>query len=150
MNMKEFLATVDALNSWQRQGTIPMKDARRVIVGEIQKGVDMAKAPALKDIPVKINILECVKSALVGKTKIYRNGIHTTVKWGDGSITKVKCREDDKLSDEAAFEAALVKKIFGSRSAYKRFVRENTVDQNEIRRKKEEKKFAKRYGETET
>ena len=62
------------------------------------------------------------------KATIYRNGIHTTVKWADGTITRVKCGEDDEQSDNAAYEAALVKRLYGSRSAYKKFVKAHVMD----------------------
>lgn len=75
---------------------------------------------------------------------IYRNGIYTTVKWGDGTVTTVKRQPDDKDDDIRAFEEALAKKICGSRSALKRIVAKNTVDVAVL---KETKKSKKQYKE---
>jgi hypothetical protein len=81
-------------------------------------------------------------SSLWKNAKIYRNGVHTTVKWGDGTITRVKLTEGEEGNDIDAFLNALGKKLFGSRTALKRFVEQNTV----VQKKKEKKvKVPERY-----
>ena len=72
--------------------------------------------------------------------KIFKNGDYTTVKWGDNTVTIVKCQEGDKQDDLHAFEAALVRKIYGSRTKYKKTVEKNTVDVKEKKRYKEVRK----------
>lgn len=82
-------------------------------------------------------------SSLWKNAKIYRNGIHTTVKWGDGTITRVKLTEGEEGNDVDAFLNALGKKLFGSRTALKRFVEQSTVVQKKKEKKTEEEKEPK-------
>ena len=99
----------------------------------------MFSADCLKGIVVKFQDTD---SSLWKKAKIYRNGVHTTVKWGDGAITRVKLTEGEEGNDIDAFLNALGKKLFGSRTALKRFVEQNTV----VQKKKEKKvKVPERY-----
>lgn len=63
--------------------------------------------------------------------KIQRNGKYTTVIWKDGTVTRVTCQdsdEPDEPDDLRAFEEALAKKLYGSRTALKKFVEARTVD----------------------
>lgn len=65
------------------------------------------------------------------------DGKFTTVYWGDGSKTVVKC-EDGTVSDNyEAFTAALAKKIFGSNSAVKKIVSKTERVKPEILNSKE-------------
>jgi len=88
------------------------------------------------------------KAEIYKNSTIYRNGIYTTVKWSDGTVTTVKCKEGDECDDTEAFINALANKVFGGRSALKRHVRGHTVDVAEKKRKKAEKK--KNVSETPT
>ena len=97
----------------------------------------MVSADLIKGIVVKFQDAD---SSLWKKAKIYRNGIHTTVKWGDGTITRVKLTEGEEGNDVDAFLNALGKKLFGSRTALKRFVEQNTVVQKKKEKKVEEEK----------
>jgi len=74
--------------------------------------------------------------------KIQRNGKYTTVIWKDGTVTRVTCQDSDELDDLRAFEEALAKKLYGSRTALKKFVEARTVD---VARKKDDKKSSKRW-----
>lgn len=94
-------------------------------------------ADHLNGITVK---LDGVDSSIWKNAKIYRNGVHTTVKWGDGTITRVKLTEGEEGNDVDAFLNALGKKLFGSRTALKRFVEQNTVVQKKKGKKVEEEK----------
>ena len=60
--------------------------------------------------------------------KIQRNGKYTTVIWKDGTVTRVTCQDSDDPDDLRAFEEALAKKLYGSRTALKKFVEGRTVD----------------------
>lgn len=74
--------------------------------------------------------------------KIQRNGKYTTVIWKDGTVTRVTCQDSDEPDDLRAFEEALAKKLYGSRTALKKFVEARTVD---VARKKDGKKSSKRW-----
>ena len=74
--------------------------------------------------------------------KIQRNGKYTTVIWKDGTVTRVTCQDSDEPDDLRAFEEALAKKLYGSRTALKKFVEKNTTD---IARKKTREKTKKRW-----
>jgi len=74
--------------------------------------------------------------------KIQRNGKYTTVIWKDGTVTRVTCQDSDEPDDLRAFEEALAKKLYGSRTALKKFVEARTVD---VARKKVGKKTSKRW-----
>ena len=74
--------------------------------------------------------------------KIQRNGKYTTVIWKDGTVTRVTCQDSDYPDDLRAFEEALAKKLYGSRTALKKFVEARTVD---VAHKKKSKKFDKRW-----
>lgn len=54
--------------------------------------------------------------------KIIVNGPYTTVLWNDGEKTVVKRKADDSPDLQAAFTAALAKKIYGSQNAVKRIL----------------------------
>lgn len=95
-------------------------------------GVDWGKGIAVKS--------KDTDSSPWKNAKIYRNGIHTTVKWGDGTITRVKLTEGEEGNDIDAFLNALGKKLYGSRTALKRFVEQNTVIQKKKEKKTEEEK----------
>ena len=99
----------------------------------------MVSADLIKGIVVKFQDAD---SSLWKNAKIYRNGVHTTVKWGDGTITRVKLTEGEEGNDVDAFLNALGKKLFGSRTALKRFVEQNTVD---VAHKKDDKKSSRRW-----
>jgi len=74
--------------------------------------------------------------------KIQRNGKYTTVIWRDGTVTRVTCQDSDEPDDLRAFEEALAKKLYGSRTALKKFVEKRTVVQKKKGKKvKEEKKL---------
>ena len=68
--------------------------------------------------------------------KIQRNGKYTTVIWKDGTVTRVTCQDSDEPDDLRAFEEALAKKLYGSRTALKKFVEARTVD---VARKKDDR-----------
>ena len=74
--------------------------------------------------------------------KIQRNGKYTTVIWKGGTVTRVTCQDSDEPDDLRAFEEALAKKLYGSRTALKKFAEARTVD---VAHKKESKKFDKRW-----
>lgn len=97
----------------------------------------MISADCLKGIVVKFQDAD---SSLWKNAKIYRNGVHTTVKWGDGTITRVKLTEGEEGNDIDAFLNAIGKKLFGSRTALKRFVGQNTIVQKKKVKKVEEEK----------
>lgn len=46
----------------------------------------------------------------------------TTIQWGDGSRTHVRCGQGEKFERYAGFMAAVCKKLFGSTSAAKRIM----------------------------
>ena len=89
----------------------------------------------LKGFVVKVRDTD---SSLWKNAKIYRNGVHTTVKWGDGTITRVKLTEGEEGNDVDAFLNALGKKLFGSRTALKKCVEQNTIVQKKKGKKTEE------------
>ena len=74
--------------------------------------------------------------------KIQRNGKYTTVIWKDGTVTRVTCQDSDYPDDLRAFEEALAKRLYGSRTALKKFAEARTVD---VARKKDDKKSSKRW-----
>ena len=85
---------------------------------------------------------EAIKPKFWEDCKIQRNGKYTTVIWKDGTVTRVTCQDSDYPDDLRAFEEALAKKLYGSRTALKKFVEKRTVD---VTHKKESKKFDKRW-----
>ena len=89
---------------------------------------------------ITVKLLDGVDSSIWKNAKIYRNGVHTTVKWGDGTITRVKLTEGEEGNDVDAFLNALGKKLFGSRTALKRFVEQNTIVQKKKGKKVEGEK----------
>lgn len=133
----------------------------RKAVGE---GIDagLIKAPALTPVYVgmdsAINPIYSVKAdgfatgGLIPKPKpevhfwedckIQRNGKYTTVIWKDGTVTRVTCQDSDYPDDLRAFEEALAKRLYGSRTALKKFAEARTVD---VERKKEIKKSSRRW-----
>ena len=58
----------------------------------------------------------------------------TTVIWEDGSITMVKKKEEDPWDEQAAFCAALAKKVYGSTSKVKKMIEEKgkTIEEEEM------------------
>lgn len=89
------------------------------------------------------------------KAKMFINGDVTVIKWGDGTITKVRKQETDKPDICAAFEAALVRKLFGSRSRYKKHIQKMLKEDDDRHRRKtwreiekEAKKREKSKGES--
>ena len=109
-------------------------EAVRKAVGE---GIDagLIKAPMLTPMYVGMDF---ATGGLIPKPKpdvhfwedckIQRNGKYTTVIWKDGTVTRVTCQDSDELDDLRAFEEALAKKLYGSRTALKKFVEKRTVD----------------------
>ena len=65
------------------------------------------------------------------------DGKFTTVYWGDGNKTVVKCEDGTVSDDYEAFTAALAKKIFGSNSAVKKIVSTTERVESEILNSKE-------------
>lgn len=62
----------------------------------------------------------------------------TVVRWADGTITYVRCSDNDTYDIQSAFCAALAKKVYGSTSAVRREVeRKNSAN---INKKKEEER----------
>ena len=59
------------------------------------------------------------------------------VKWADKTITKVKVDSADDWDLEAGVNAAIVKRLYKSHNAFKKFIKANTTY---IQRKKKEKK----------
>ena len=57
--------------------------------------------------------------------KVIKNGPATVVVWDDGSKTVVK-RTDEDDDPEKGFAMALVKKIYGTRSRFKKMLRDKT------------------------
>lgn len=81
------------------------------------------------------------------KAKMFVSGNVTVIKWGDGTITKVRKQETDEPDMCAAFEAALVRKLFGSRSHYKKHIQKMLKEDNERHRKKIRKENHKKAKE---
>lgn len=83
---------------------------------------------------------DCIPAVLA----IYANPPYTTVKWGDGTVTTVKCCEDDTYSEAQGFAAALAKKLYGgkheSSSHVKKFVASHAIRKAKKSAKKEKKK----------
>lgn len=72
---------------------------------------------------VRANPAKLCESYLLPKKVIY-SGTKTIVLWNDGTKTIVSLSEDQKEFDpEAGFAMALMKKLFGTRSAYKRMLK---------------------------
>lgn len=73
---------------------------------------------------------------------IFTNPPYTTVLWGDGTRTTVKCCDTDTYSEAQGFAAALTKKLFGgkecSSSAVKKFVTAHTKSSGKKTQKKKE------------
>lgn len=57
--------------------------------------------------------------------KVIKNGPATVVIWNDGSKTVVK-RTDEDDDPEKGFAMALVKKLYGTRSRFKKMLRDKT------------------------
>lgn len=57
-----------------------------------------------------------------GIKKIFFNGNHTTILWSDNTRTTVGCMEGEKFDEYAGFAAAILKKMFGSSIAAKKFL----------------------------
>ena len=57
--------------------------------------------------------------------KVIKNGPATVVVWNDGSKTVVK-RTDEDDDPEKGFAMALVKKLYGTRSRFKKMLRDKT------------------------
>lgn len=76
--------------------------------------------------------------------KIQRNGKYTTVIWKDGTVTRVTCQDSDEPDDLRAFEEALAKKLYGSRTALKKFVEARTVDVAQKKKAKKQQKKKKK------
>ena len=100
----------------------------------------MVSADLIKGIVVKFQDAD---SSLWKNAKIYRNGVHTTVKWGDGTITRVKLTEGEEGNDVDAFLNALGKKLYGSRTALKKFVEARTFDVALVKKVKKSAKHRK-------
>lgn len=88
----------------------------------------------------EVRIISAGASRIPSVLAIYANPPYTTVKWGDGSTTTVKCCEDDTYSEAQGFAAALTKKLYGGRnessSHVKKFVAEHVVRQQKKGKKK--------------
>ena len=69
--------------------------------------------------------------------KIYYKGNYTTVVWSDGTVTTVKCGENETFDKYSGFAAAVCKKFFGSTTATKRMIRKLDVYENKRRRHEE-------------
>ena len=128
-----------------------VESVAEVVRKAVGEGIDagLIKAPALTPIYVGMDF---ATGGLIPKPKpevhfwedckIQRNGKYTTVIWKDGTVTRVTCQDIDYPDDLRAFEEALAKKLYGSRTALKKFVEKRTVD---VAHKKESKKFDKRW-----
>ena len=122
-----------------------------VVRKAVDEGIDagVIKAPMLTPMYVGMDF---ATGGLIAKPKpevhfwedckIQRNGKYTTVIWKDGTVTRVTCQDSDEPDDLRAFEEALAKKLYGSRTALKKFVEARTVD---VARKKDDKKSSKRW-----
>jgi hypothetical protein len=88
----------------------------------------------------EVRLISAGASRIPDVLAIYANPPYTTVKWGDGSTTTVKCCEDDTYSEAQGFAAALTKKLYGGRnessSHVKKFVAEHVVRQQKKGKKK--------------
>lgn len=88
----------------------------------------------------EVRLISAGASRIPAVLAIYANPPYTTVKWGDGSTTTVKCCEDDTYSEAQGFAAALTKKLYGGRnessSHVKKFVTEHVVRQQKKGKKK--------------
>lgn len=88
----------------------------------------------------EVRLISAGASRIPAVLAIYANPPYTTVKWGDGSTTTVKCCEDDTYSEAQGFAAALTKKLYGGRnessSHVKKFVAEHVVRQQKKGKKK--------------
>lgn len=76
--------------------------------------------------------------------KIIFNPPATVVIWKDGTKTIVKCGEDEVFDHEVGVAMCFMKKIFGSRSAFKRTVKEYLPKEPKNEPKNEPKKEPKR------
>lgn len=72
--------------------------------------------------------------------KIIFNPPATVVLWKDGEKTIVKCGEDEVFDHEVGVAMCFMKKIFGSRSAFKRTVKEYKPKEPKNETKKEPKR----------
>lgn len=73
--------------------------------------------------------IESLLKALVSRpnaVSIIKNGPATVVLWDDRTKTVVKRTEDEADDPEKGFAMALVKKLYGTRSRFKRMLREKT------------------------
>ena len=90
--------------------------------------------------PVPVRLISAGANRIPAVLAIYANPPYTTVKWGDGSTTTVKCCEDDTYSEAQGFAAALTKKLYGGRnessSHVKKFVAEHVIRQQKKGKKK--------------
>ena len=81
--------------------------------------------------------------------EIFFNAPHTTVKWGDGTITTVKCTDNEEFNKEIGLAMAISRKYFESfdldhpRAIFKTFV-ETATDQTEKTAAKRAYKSAKK------
>ena len=73
-------------------------------------------------------------------TKVIFNGTTTICHWNDGSKTIVKCADDEKFIPEVGVAEATMKKIYGTRMAFLRVVKNAYVQpEKKIKVKKENK-----------
>jgi len=68
------------------------------------------------------------------KQIIQREDSKTTILfWEDGSKTIVKCSPDEKFVPEFGVAMATMKKIYGNRNAFKKFIEEKTFWQDKLK-----------------
>lgn len=78
--------------------------------------------------------------------KILYNPPYTTVVWNDDDVTTVKTMEGDEFNEEMGFCACLMRKLYGSRTGYKKMIEEVShrhLSKEEKKRMKAEKKANK-------
>lgn len=73
---------------------------------------------------------ECLKP----KQIIQREDSKTTIVfWKDGSKTIVRCSSDEKFVPEFGVAMATMKKIYGNRNAFKKFIEDKTFLQDKLK-----------------
>ena len=78
------------------------------------------------DLDIVIDMLENSRMPMsFVPEKVIKNGPATVVVWNDGSKTVVK-RTDEDDDPEKGFAMALVKKLYGTRSQFKKMLRDKT------------------------
>jgi hypothetical protein len=71
--------------------------------------------------------------------QVFYNGNSTTVKWQDGSKTTVTCSDREPFIAEVGLAMAIVKKLYGNRAEFLRWVREAYYQPEKVKKVKKSK-----------